>query len=201
MLLDERKTKRMVKIVSIICALGFVGVLPVVLGLVIFGGSTSSDGTGQLINEAEAKVEANPNDLTAIVDLATLYRGAGRTQDAAVQFQKAIGIGPKTNDELQTLITGLSDNPGQKLAVLQTYTKAHPKDADAFFTYATTAEQVGELLTARLAYQRVVQIGPKGATLAKQAQAALDRLKDAPVPTQPPLPSPTQTGPATPATP
>lgn len=199
MLLDQKKTKRMVRIVSIICAVGFVGVLPVVLGLVVFGGG-SSNGTGQLVKDAENRVKAAPDDVTALVDLAAQYRAAGRTQDAAVQLQKAIGVGAKTSSDLQALVSGLADNPAEQLQVLQTYTKAHPKDADAFFTYGSTAEGAGQILTARLAYQKAFQAAGKDSTLRQNARLALDRLKNAPVPTAPSLPT-TPAAPATPATP
>lgn len=189
----------MVKIVAIICAVAFVGVLPVVLGLVVFGGGASNPNE-QLVSEAEARVEAAPNDLAALVDLAAQYRAADRAQDASLTLQKAIAVGASTNGELQILVGGLSGSPGQQLQVLQVYTKKYPKDADAFFTYGQTAESAGQLLTARLAYQRAAQVAAKGSTLRQNAQAALERLKNTPVPETPATPA-TPTAPATPATP
>lgn len=202
MLLDQKKTKRMVKIVSIICAVGFVGVLPVVLGLVVFGGgpSTAQDAAKQAIKDAEAKVSAAPGDVTALVDLATQYRAANRTQDAAVTLQRAVTAGAKNSAELTTLVTGLSDSPALQLQVLQTYTKSHPKDGEAFFTYGSTAERAGQILAARLAFQRAVQVAPKGSALAQSAQQALNRVKRTPIPVTPSA-TVTSTAPATPATP
>ena len=134
----------MVVIVSIICAAGFVGVLPIVLGLVVFGGGGSGSQTQQVLKDAENRVKATPDSIDALVALAALYRGANRTQDEAVTLQKAIGVGAKNNDELQLLLGGLSQQVGQRLQVLQTYTKAHPKDADAFLTYGQTAETANQ---------------------------------------------------------
>jgi Flp pilus assembly protein TadD len=195
-LLDQKRTKRMVKIVSIICAVAFVGVLPVVLGLVVFGGG-SSHGNDQLIEEAEARVEAAPTDIQALVDLAAQYRASGRDQDATTTIQRAIAVGPADGEDLQALVSGLSGNAGQQLQVLETYTKANPNDAEAFFTYGQTAEAAGQLLTARLAYQRAAQKAKAGTTLRSNAQAALERLRNTPVPTTPVAPA----TPATPATP
>jgi tetratricopeptide (TPR) repeat protein len=191
----------MVVIVSIICAVGFVGVLPIVLGLVVFGGGGVNDQNAQVVKDAEKRVAAAPNDLEALVNLAVLYRSANRTQDEAVTLQKAIGVGAKNNGELQILLGGLSQQVGQRLQVLQTYTKAHPKDADAFLTYGQTAEQAGQVLTARLAYQRSVATAKKGSTVAQNAQTGLDRLKDTPAPETPTVPTPTVTGPVTPGSP
>ena len=191
----------MVVIVSIICAVGFVGVLPIVLGLVVFGGSGSSDAVTQLIDDAKRRVDANPNDIGALVDLAAQYRAANKPEDSAATLQKAIALGPKTSEELQNLIGGLGDQPGLQLQVLQDYTKKNPKDANALFLYASTSETVGQVVAARLAYQRAFENAPKGSQLKTDAKTALDRLKEtpsAPTPTQPP---PTPTAPATPATP
>ena len=115
----------------------------------------------------------------------------------ATALQQALALGPKTKDDLEALIGGFADLPAEQLLVLQTYTKTHPNDADAFFTYGSTAESVGQVLVARLAYQRAAQVAPKGSSLRDNAQSALARLKNAPV-----APTPTvSTTPATPATP
>ncbi len=189
----------MVVIVSIICALAFVGVLPVVLGLVVFGGSESQ--SEQVLNDAENRVKASPDSLEALVNLAAQYRGVGRQQDETVTLQKAVAVGPKNNQELQLLLGGLGQQTGQRLQVLQTYTKSHPKDADAFLTYGQTAETVNQVLIARLAYQRALQLAPKGSTLRQNAQTALDRLKSTPAAPTPTVPSDTPTGPVTPSAP
>ena len=191
----------MVVIVSIICAAGFVGVLPIVLGLVVFGGGGSGSQTQQVLKDAENRVKATPDSIDALVTLAGLYRGANRTQDEAVTLQKAMGVGAKNNNELQLLLGGLSQLVGQRLQVLQTYTKAHPADADAFLTYGQTAESVNETLIARLSYQRALQLAPKGSALRQNAQTALARLKATPATPTPTVPTPTATAPVTPGSP
>ena len=191
----------MVVIVSIICAAAFVGVLPIVLGLVVFGDSGSGSQTQQVLKDAENRVKTTPDNIDALVSLAALYRGANRTQDEAVTLQKAIGVGAKNNAELQALLGGLGQQVGQRLQVLQTYTKAHPTDADAFLTYGQSAETANQVLTARLAYQRAQQLAPKGSTLSQNAKTALDRLKSTPVAPTPTVPKPTATAPVTPGSP
>lgn len=198
--MDQKKTRRMVVIVSIICAVAFVGVLPIVLGLVVFGGGSGSQ-TQQVLKDAENRVKTSPNDIEALVNLAAQYRGAGRAQDEAVTLQKAIGVGAKNSEQLQLLLGGLGQQVGQRLQVLQTYTKAHPNDADAFLTYGQSAEAANQILTARLAYQRALQLAPKGSTLRQNAQTALNRLKNTPVAPTPTVPTPTTSGPVTPGAP
>lgn len=190
----------MVVIVSIICAVAFVGVLPVVLGLVVFGGGSESQ-SEQALNAAESRVKATPDSIEALVALAALYRGANRPQDETVTLQRAIGVGVKNNEELQLLLGGLAQQVGQRLQVLQTYTKSHPKDAEAFLTYGQTSETANQVLTARLAYQQAVQLAPKGSTLRQNAQTALDRLKATPSAPTPTAPTPTATAPVTPGAP
>ena len=190
----------MVVIVSIICAVAFVGVLPIVLGLVVFGGGSDSQ-TVQVLKDAENRVKAAPNSIEALVTLAVQYRAAGRPQDEAVTLQKAIAVGPKDNQELQLLLGGLAQQVGQRLQVLQAYTKTHPKDAEAFLTYGQTAETASQPLVARLAYQRALQNAPKDSSVRQNAQTGLDRIKNTPPAPTPTVPTPTQTGPVTPATP
>lgn len=190
----------MVVIVSIICAVAFVGVLPVVLGLVVFGGGSDSQ-TQQILEDAESRVKTAPNSIEALVTLAALYRGAGRQQDEAVTLQKAVAVGAKDNQELQILLGGLAQQVGPRLQVLQAYTKSHPKDADAFLTYGQTAETANQTLVARLSYQRALQLALKGSTLRQNAQTGLDRLRNTPAAPTPTVPAPTQTGPATPSAP
>lgn len=202
MLLDQKKTKRRVRIVSIICAGALVVGLPAVLIPTLFGtgDTTAQDQLNQAVKAAEAKVNASPKDVAALVDLATQYRAAKRTQDATTTMQRAVAIGAKNSGELTILVSGLSDNPAGQLQVLATYTKSHPKDADAFFTYGTTAERAGQILAARLAFQRAAQVAPKGSPIAQSAQQALERLKNTPLPSTPSA-TVTSTVPATPATP
>ena len=126
-LLDQKRTRRMVVIVSIICAAGFVGVLPIVLGLVVFGGGGSGSQTQQVLKDAENRVKATPDSIDALVSLAALYRGANRTQDEAVTLQKAMGVGVKNNDELQLLLGGLAQQVGQRLQVLQDLHQGAPQ--------------------------------------------------------------------------
>src|SRR6185295_4741798 len=112
MLLDQRRTKRMVKIVSIISALAFAGVIFVVLGVIFAGGGGGGGGDPQkaAVSQAEAATRSNPQDLQAWVDLGRNYEAVGRTTDAQTAYERAISIGPKNADELNSLVAALSAN-------------------------------------------------------------------------------------------
>jgi cytochrome c-type biogenesis protein CcmH len=195
MLLDQRRTKRMVKIVSIISALAFAGVIFVVLGVIFAGGGGGGGGDPQkaAVSQAEAATRSNPQDLQAWVDLGRNYEAVGRTTDAQTAYERAISIGPKNADELNSLVAALSANPTRQLSVLGGYVKTHPRDIDAYSTYGSVAEQAKNTFVARLAYQQVLRLAPKDSTARAAAVAGLARLKSAG--------KGTTTTPATPATP
>lgn len=181
MLLDQQRTKRMVKIVSIICALGFVGVLPVVLGLLLFGGNDS--GQNRLIKDAEAQVAKNPADVTALVDLATRYKSDGRNADAEATLDKAVAAGARNYTELAPLVSALADTPTKQLAAIEKFTTTHPKDADGWLIYGQVAEQNNQTVKARLAYGRALQNAAPGTPVATNAQTAIQRLSTQTTPT------------------
>jgi len=182
MLLDQQHTKRMVKLVAIICALGFVGVLPIVLGLLLFGDNDAS-GQTELIKEAEQKVAANPGDSAALVELATRYRSADRNRDAEATLDKAVAAGAKNYNELTPLVAALADTPQKQLTVLETYTKARPKDAEGWLLYGTIAEQNNQTVKARLAFGRALQNAPPSSPTRASAQAGIQRVSTATTPT------------------
>jgi uncharacterized protein HemY len=188
-LLDQKRTKRMVRIVSLVCAIAFVGVLPIVLGLIIWGGGGSNP-ANQLIEDAEAAVQRNPNDLNALVTLAAQYRSANRPSDASATIQKAVAIEPKNSDELNALVGLLSsEDQTQAVAIAETYTKDNPKDPEGWITYGVQAERAQLVLQARLAFQRALSLAPKGSPTAENARVALERLKNVPITPVEPLPT------------
>ncbi len=69
MLLDQKRTKRTVQIVAIVTSLAFAGVIFVVLGLIVFGGGSSPQ--GDLLDDAMARVQREPDSAAAYDDLAS----------------------------------------------------------------------------------------------------------------------------------
>lgn len=195
----------MVKIVSIISALAFAGVIFVVLG-VIFAGGGGGGGAGDpqkaAISQAEQATRATPNNMQAWVDLGRDYAAVGRTTDAQTAYERAIAIGPKNADDLNSLVAALSANPTRQLSVLGSYVKTHPRDVDAYSTYGSVAEAAKNTFVARLAYQQVLRLAPKDSTARAAAVAGLARLKSGGTSTTPAPSTPaTPSSPATPARP
>lgn len=175
MLLDQQRTKRMVKIVSIICALAFVGVLPVVLGIIIFG---DNDPTGQeqVISDAESRLKTNPNDIQAMVDLSIAYRNSNRIADADRAIQQAIDLPPKTVRDAETVAYALADTPQKQLNVMKTFTSSHPKNAEGWLILGRLAEQQSQALQARLAYGRALSTAGANKEFRQEAQEAIERV-------------------------
>ncbi len=171
--MDQQRTRKITRIVAIIMVVGLVGVLPIALGLIIFGGNSPQDTAGQLIKDAEAKVAANPANITALVDLATQYQSNGRAKDASDTLDKAIAAGPKNIDDLRVLAGALGNDQRKQIAVLKAYTKKFPKDGEGWYAYGTTAAGAGETLTARLALQKALDLAKPGSQLAQNAKTAL----------------------------
>lgn len=189
MLLDQQRTKRTVKIVAIICAVAFVGVLPIVLGLIIWGDNDPT-GQGQIVKEAEDRVNANPNDVEALVELSLRYRNANRAADADRTLQRAIDVPPATADELESVVNALADTPQRQFAVLDTFTKANPKDGAAWLIYGRIAEQQTQGLRARLAFSRALANAGADQGLRQEAQQGIQRVatmatQSVPTPTAP----------------
>ncbi len=165
----------MVKIIAIICAVAFVGVLPIVLGLIIFGDNDPS-GQGQIVQEAEDRVNANPNDVEALVELGLRYRAADRAADADRTLQRAIDVPPTTAEELESLVNALADTPRRQFAVLDAFTTANPRNARAWLVYGRVAEQQTQGLRARLAYSRALANAGADQEVRRLAQQGIQRV-------------------------
>ena len=173
--MDQQRTKRMVKIISIICAVAFVGVLPVVLGLILFGDHDTT-GQGQIVKEAEAKVNADPANVQALVDLARQYRAANRSADAETTLQRAIDAPPKTVADLEAVVYALADTPQKQFVVLKRFTGSHPANAAGWMLYGQIAEQQTQALQARLAYGRALATAGADKSIRADARSALERI-------------------------
>lgn len=188
MLLDQQRTRKITRIVAIVMVIGLVGVLPIALGMIIFGGDGQAS-TGTLIEDAEAKVRDNPRDIAALVALAAQYRADGRNGDAETTLDTAVAIGPADIDDLRTLVGAFGADSTQQSAIITKYVKKRPKDAQAWLLAGTIAANTGDVLGARLAYQRVLTLVDPDSATGATAQAGLDGLATTPtgaiVPTTP----------------
>ena len=94
----------------------------------------------------------------------------------AITMNQTSVTGPKNVDELRTLVGAFGNESSKQISLLRDYTKKFPKDGDGWFTYGSTAAGIGETQTARLAYQRAIDLAKPGSELETNAKTALDNL-------------------------
>jgi len=160
-LLDQKRTRRTVQVVAILTSIAFAGVIFVVLGLVLFGGGGQSP-EDQLLSDARARVEAEPNNADAWEQLASAYRAKEQFPEAIDAAEKSLELEPNDFSRVQVLIQLQLDtgNAAGAIAALQRYTAANPQDADAFLQLGQQAEAAGREPLARLAYQAFLRLAP-----------------------------------------
>jgi len=167
----------MTKIVGIIMVIGLVGVLPIMLGYIIFGGGDTAQSAEGLVQEAENRVAENPRDLSLLVALSAQYQSVGRNREAEETLERAATLGAKTGDDLRILVAAFNAEPTRQAAIAAAFTKKYPRNVDGWLTSANIAAQTGDTLTARLAYQKVLDLAEPGSPEAQSAQAGLDALQ------------------------
>jgi cytochrome c-type biogenesis protein CcmH/NrfG len=175
-LLDQKRTRRTVQVVAILTSLAFGGVIIVVLGLIFFGGGGASPAE-QVLDDAKARVEAQPNNPDAWEELASAYSGNEQPAEAIDAAEKAVELAPNQLRRIQTLVS-LQIRGGDNAAAvttLQTFTQDNPQNAEAFLQLGQIAQQAGRTDLARLAYQRFLQLAPDD-RLAEDVRAQLEEL-------------------------
>jgi tetratricopeptide (TPR) repeat protein len=206
MLLDQKKTKRMVKIVSIIAAIGFAGALLPILVLVIIqsDGTSQTTDTRQQIEDARALTRSNPRDATAWHDLAQELIDAGQATEAIAPARRAITLAPRDFENTRILIDALTEGAqtDQALQELQKYTRRNPQNTEALLALGDLAANSGKYALAKLSYQAVLTREGAGSPLADQALQGIAQVDAAQAPTTTAAtttaPERTTTGPVTP---
>lgn len=161
MLLDQKRTRRIVQIVAIFTSIAFAGVIFVVLGLVLFGGGGQSV-EDQLLSDARGRVQAQPRNPDAWDELASAYAAKGEFDEAMEAAGRAAELAPRDFSRLQTLISLRlrAGDQGGAVDALQDFTARNPGNAEAFLQLGQQAEQAGRIDLARLSYQRYLQLAP-----------------------------------------
>jgi Tfp pilus assembly protein PilF len=175
-LLDQKRTRRTVQVVAILTSLAFGGVIIVVLGLIFFGGGGTSPAE-QVLDDAKARVEQQPNNPDAWEELASAYSGNDQPDQAIAAAEKAVALAPRDLRRIQTLVSLQIRGNDQAAAVatLQGFTQRNPKNAEAFLQLGQIAEQAGRTDLARLSYQRFLQLAPDD-RLAEEVRTRLGEL-------------------------
>ncbi|MFN8121027.1 MAG: tetratricopeptide repeat protein [Thermoleophilia bacterium] len=173
MLLDEKRTKRIVRIIAILTSIAFAGVGAIVIALVIFGGNPSA--SEQLVKDAKSAVKESPNDAEAWNRLASAYLADKKFTDALPAAKKAVSLAPKDFSNTQVLVSVETQlgNPDGSITALQEFTKLVPDEPQAFLQLGQLAQQQGRNALARLSYAAYLNLNPEGAT----ADAVREALK------------------------
>lgn len=186
MLLDRRRVKRWQKVVFGFMALimvGFLVMIPVSGNLACGGATSAQEQIAEDIARYETVLAAEPEDVAALRGLGDAYvlranqsepGSGGQAADwrkAAEQYEKAAAVLAKqkgaearkmhveTLGQLVDVHLFLEDYDGAS-AVYGRITEVTPKDAQAYFNWATIAIKSGDTKTALLAFDKYLELDP-----------------------------------------
>jgi len=160
-LLDQKRTKRMVQIVAILTSLAFGGVILVVMGLIFFGGGGQTQ-ADVLLAEARERVEQEPRSADAWEQLASAFAGTEEFDQAIEAAERSVELEPDNFRRLQTLVSlqvRQNDTEGA-IAALQGFTTRNSDNGEAFLQLGQLAEEAGRTPLARLSYQAFLRLEP-----------------------------------------
>jgi cytochrome c-type biogenesis protein CcmH/NrfG len=193
-LLDQKRTKRMVQVVAVLTSIAFVGVIFVVVGFIVFGGADNS-ASNELRADAQERIDADPNDPEAWLALAAAEANAENPAAALEAAQTAASLDEESFEITRTVVTyqlATGDLPAA-VETLQAYTQANPENAEAFFQLGFTADQAGQTNLARLSYQRYLALAPDG-EFASDARDRLEGIAEGEPAPGAPAPAPAEAG-------
>lgn len=195
MLLDQRKTRRMAQIVAIIAAVGFVGIIFIVVGVLVFQGDSTPE--GDAVKLALEETRTRPKDPVAWDELANAQANVQNYPEAVKAAQTALDLRPRDANRLGNLVTFMSQanqNP-QAFTLLERFTARNPTNAQGFLLLGDMAERLSKKNVAQLSYVTFLRLAPDS-SLAPAVQQRLIELQRPPVST-----APSATTPTTPAEP
>lgn len=163
MLLDEKRTKRIVQVVAILTSIAFAGTIFVVMGIVFFGGGSSPE--RDQVNELKGVVERNPQNADAWQQLASAHIAAGDTQEAVDAAERSVQLAPESFRNVSTLVLARQEAGDRDGAVdaLQDFTNANRTNSEAYLQLGVSAQAIGRTAVARLAFQRYLELEPDSA--------------------------------------
>lgn len=177
MLLDQKRTQRIVKISAILTSIAFGGIALVAIVAIIFGGfGGSGDATQERVDQARERAESQPTSAAAWDQLATAEYAAGHKKEAIEASQKAIALAPNDFSRTLTLVRIHTQDgqPGQAMRVVERFIDKNPRNADAYLQLGGAAQTAGKTQVARLAYQKFLELDPNNPSAAQVRQ----QLKD-----------------------
>ncbi|MFN7959810.1 MAG: tetratricopeptide repeat protein [Thermoanaerobaculia bacterium] len=160
---------RRFRVLSLLCCLAAV---------MVFAGATPPPTIDAAVKEQQARVAGNPQDPGALNDLGNLLRLAGRTDEAATAYSKAIELdahraAPRYNLALLLLSQGKSK---AALKQLRTVVEIDPSHAWAHYQTGAILEHQGEDGEAIEEYATAFNLDPELASSRTNPQVIENRL-------------------------
>ncbi len=131
----------------------------------------------RLLTELRGRLAQNPRDLSALVGLAQLYFDAGKFDQAAGYYERALAIDPANPDTRTDYATCLhaTGRDIEALGQLATVLAAQPNFAPALFNEGVVASSIGRRTQAIAAFQKFLKVAPQDQH-AEDARTALRTL-------------------------
>lgn len=175
MLLDQKRTQRIVKITAVLTSIAFAGLGIVVIAVIMLGGASGATEADR-VGAARERVQQQPENPAAWDQLATAEYLAGNKDAAVTASRKSISLAPRDFTRRLTLVRIYKESGQPQLALkeIQSYIDKNPNDAEAFLQLGGTADEAGNPVMARLAYQKFLSLDPENPSAAQVRQ----RLKN-----------------------
>jgi hypothetical protein len=131
----------------------------------------------RLLTEMRGRLARNPNDLEALVNVASLYFDAAKYAQALPYYRRALAIDPENPDTRTDYATALhgNDDDLQALAELKRVLATHADFPEALFNEGIVANAIGRRTEAIDSFKRFLKVAPKDQR-AGDARQALQNL-------------------------
>jgi tetratricopeptide (TPR) repeat protein len=143
---------------------------------------------GIAIQDYEAAIKANPQEVVAYYDLGVIYQNRGDTTDAASAYQKALLINPRYKSALFNLaILDTATSPSTAVSLYQQLNSFDPKDPNVLLNLGLLLRQLGQKSAAAADLAQAVKLKPSFASQIPPASSSPTSR----APTTPTSPPPT----------
>ena len=131
----------------------------------------------RLLTELRGRLQQNPHDLAAIVNLANLYFDAGKYAQSATYYKRALALDPGNPDTRTDYATALhGENLDlDALAQLRLVLAQKPQFPEALFNEGIVANAIGRRTQAIAAFKAFLRVSPHDQR-ADDARSALQNL-------------------------